>query len=238
MIPKKIHYVWVGGPLPEKQRAFIETWRRTNPSYEVVCWDENTIDFSIPVIREAYRRGRWATVADIARLVAVHQHGGIYLDTDFEVFKPLDRLLSDRCFCAFQREADPTDWVCNGVFGAEPKHWFVRDALEQVLSLRPAPFGIERPTRYGPKLFTRLLRRRGLTAYSQRGVRIEDVFIHPVPVFFPFGWGEQFSGECIGPDTLAAHFWEKSWEKDVPVLLRAAKTAWTLCKPLRGVATN
>ncbi len=233
-----IHYVWVGSPLPDKQRAYIESWRRTNPSYEVVCWNESNIDFSVPLIQEAYRRGRWATVADIARLTAVHQHGGIYLDTDFEVYRPLDRLLGDRCFCAFQREADPTDWVCNGVFGAEPAHWFVRDVLTQALSLRPGPFGIERPTRYGPKLFTSLLRQRGLTAYSPRGVRIEDVFIHPVPVFFPFGWKEQFTPECIAPDIIAAHFWEKSWEKDVPAFLRLAKTAWTFCKPLRGVLTQ
>jgi mannosyltransferase OCH1-like enzyme len=227
MIPKLIHYVWVGSPLPEKQRAFIETWRRINPSYEIVCWNENNIDIGLPVIQDAYRRGRWSTVADIARLMAVHQHGGIYLDTDFAVYKPLDRLLGDPCFCAFQREAHPTDWVCNGVFGAEPRHWFVRDALNQAINLKPGPFGIDRPTRYGPKLFTRLLRERGLTTYSPRGVRVEDVFIHPVRVFFPFSWDEQFTADCISPDTVAAHFWEKSWEKDVPAVVRLAKTAWT-----------
>ncbi len=227
MIPKIIHYVWVGGPLPDKQRSYIETWRRTNPSYEVLCWNESDIDFSVPVIHDAYRRGRWSTVADIARLIAVHRHGGIYLDTDFEVYKPLDGLLNDSCFCAFQREAHPTDWVCNGVFGAEPGHWFVREALHNAVNMRGGPFGIDRPTRYGPKLFTRLLRQHGLTAYSPQGTRVRDVFIHPVRVFFPFAWDEEFTAECISPDTIAAHFWEKSWEKEVPAFVRLAKTAWT-----------
>jgi mannosyltransferase OCH1-like enzyme len=226
MIPKIIHYVWVGGPLPDKQRSYIETWRRTNPSYEVVRWDESNIDLHVPIIRDAYRQRKWSTVADVARLMAVHQHGGIYLDTDFELYKPLDRLLGDRCFCAFQREAHPTDWVCNGVFGAEPGHWFVRDALDQVLRMKRRPFGIDRPTRYGPKLFTRLLRQHGLTTYSSSGVQVRDVFIHPVRVFFPFGWDEAFTVGCIAPETIAAHFWEKSWEKDVPVLVRLAKAAW------------
>jgi mannosyltransferase OCH1-like enzyme len=67
MIPKIIHYIWVGSLLPDKQKAYIETWRKTNPSYEIVCLNENNIDLNVPAIREAYRKGRWSTVADIAR---------------------------------------------------------------------------------------------------------------------------------------------------------------------------
>ena len=36
MIPKRLHYVWVGGKLPDKQRAFIDTWLKTNPNFELV----------------------------------------------------------------------------------------------------------------------------------------------------------------------------------------------------------
>ena len=35
MIPKRLHYVWVGSHLPDKQRAFIDSWRETNPDYEL-----------------------------------------------------------------------------------------------------------------------------------------------------------------------------------------------------------
>ena len=43
--------------------------------------------------------------------------GGIYLDTDFRVFKPLDRLLNYHCFYGFQHEWHATDWVAPGAFG-------------------------------------------------------------------------------------------------------------------------
>jgi len=144
MIPKRLHYVWVGSKLPDKQRAFIESWRETNPDYEIICWNEDNIDLKLPPIARAYARRRWATVADIARLIAVHKYGGIYLDTDFQVFRPLDRLLVYRCFFAFQFEFHPTDWICNGVFGAEPGHPFIALALDEILRLKSSWLGVDR----------------------------------------------------------------------------------------------
>lgn len=224
MIPKRLHYVWVGGPLPDKQRAFIESWRSSNPDYEVVAWNESNIDLTIPAIAQAYARRRWSTVADIARLMAVHEQGGIYMDTDFRVYRSLNSLLHHRCFFAFQHEEHPTDWVCNGVFGAEAAHPFIKAALDAVLRLRSNWLGLDRPTKYGPKLITRLLRERGLRHYSPQGVLIEDIFICPKTFFFPFSYGEEFHADCITSQTFAAHFWERSWSKDVPAPVRWAQS--------------
>jgi mannosyltransferase OCH1-like enzyme len=220
MIPRQIHYVWVGGPLPEEQREFIQTWRATNPDYEIVRWDESNIDFSIPPIKEAYDRQRWAKVADIVRLLVVAEYGGIYLDTDFRIFKSLDILLRHACFYGFQYEAHPTDWVANGAFGAEANHWFVRQALARLLAMPKARFGLERPTASGPKLITKLLREEGLRAYSPNGTMVKDIFVCPVPVFYPFSMEEEFTPACITTQTLGAHFWSRSWEKDLPPIIR------------------
>jgi len=224
MIPKRLHYVWVGGEMPRKQRAYIDSWRTTNPDYEIVGWNEENIDLTLPPIAHAYARRRWSTVADIVRLMAVHEQGGIYLDTDFQVYRSLDRLLEHRCFFAFQHQQHPTDWVCNGVFGAVPGHPIIARARDAVLQLSPSRFGLHRPTRYGPKLVTRLLREAGLRHYSPAGVMVGDVFVCPTSFFFPFSHDETFNEACIGSDTLAAHFWEKSWEKDVPLPIRWAQS--------------
>jgi hypothetical protein len=224
MIPRKIHYVWVGGPMPEMQWRYVLSWKACNPDYELVCWNEDNIDFSIPAIRRAYRERRWSKVADIVRLMAVHAEGGIYLDTDFEVRKSLDPMLEYNSFWAFQYNYHPTDWVSNGAFGAEPGNWFVKEALDRVLSMWPVPFGLERPTRSGPKLITNLLREHGLRDYGEKGTLVRDIFICPTQVFFPFAFGEQFSEECITPDTLAVHFWAHSWAKDVPRPIRIARS--------------
>ena len=151
MIPKHIHYVWVGGPLPEAQRSYIESWRQTNPDYEFTLWNESNIDFSINLLSDAYNKRKWAKVADIARLVAILRHGGIYLDTDIQLHRRLDPLLHHRCFFGFQDKERSKDWVANGVIGAEKGHWFIEHALTSLLSIRSLP-GLERPTAFGPKL--------------------------------------------------------------------------------------
>ncbi|CAH2599848.1 conserved protein of unknown function [Rhodovastum atsumiense] len=224
MIPKKIHYVWVGGPLPDRLRRYLDSWHATNPDYEVVRWNEDNIDLSMPVLRSAYRRRRWSKIADIVRLQAIYEHGGIYLDTDILLRGSLDPLLEHTCFFAFQHESHPTDMVANCVFGAERHHWFIKEALNHVLALPPVPFGLERPTRTGPKLVTRLLRQRGLKQYDSTGVYVRDIFVCPKQMFFPFSWRETYAEAAVGPETLGIHFWESSWESSLPFYLRMAKT--------------
>lgn len=224
MIPKRIHYVWVGGPMPDAQRGYIDSWRATNPGYELVLWNEDNIDFSVELVRKSYQERKWAKVADIVRLTAIHQQGGVYLDTDIRLYKSLDPLLQHKCFFGFQTAARSTDQVANGIIAAEPGHWFIERALKRLLAIRSIPFGLDRPTKFGPKLITRLLHEEGLASYSPAGVHVKDIFVCPMPYFFPYAFDEEFQEGCITPETYGVHFWEKSWEKDLPGWVRLAKS--------------
>ena len=44
---------------------------------------------------EAYAYGKWAFVADWMRLNVIYRYGGIYLDTDMELLKPIDTFLEN-----------------------------------------------------------------------------------------------------------------------------------------------
>ncbi len=247
MIPKHIHYVWVGGSLPGEQRAYIETWQEKNPGYEFTRWDEQNIDFSDKRLRRAYDEKKWSKVADIVRLMAVLKHGGIYLDTDFQVCKTLDPLLRHRCFYGFQTKEPSKDWVANGAFGAEPGHWFIARALSRLLSIKSLPGIPYRPTMFGPKLITKLLVEEGLTAYSPHGTQVRDIHLCPTEVFYPYALGQEFHPSCITPNTLAVHVWshQPSWNKDVPAWVRLAKSvrkqvmkAYATPETARAVRTN
>lgn len=96
MIPKVIHYCWFGGnPLPKSAIKCIESWRKHMPDYEIKRWDENNFNVhEISYTREAYKNKLFAFVSDYARFWILEREGGIYLDTDVEMIKPLYDIVS------------------------------------------------------------------------------------------------------------------------------------------------
>lgn len=95
MIPKVIHYCWFGGnPKPELVERCIASWKTYCPNWKIIEWNESNYDVKkIPYLEEAYQAGKWAFVSDYARLDIIFHSGGVYLDTDVELF------------------AEPTEWL-------------------------------------------------------------------------------------------------------------------------------
>lgn len=104
MIPKKIHYCWFGrGKKPELAEKCIASWKKYLPEYELKEWNEDNFDLdSYPYVREAYDNRKFAFVTDVVRLYALYTEGGIYMDTDVEVLKPLDSLLDYEAVSGFE----------------------------------------------------------------------------------------------------------------------------------------
>ena len=121
MIPKIIHYVWVGGaPKPPDVVACIESWRRMCPGWEIREWGD---DFAKTVdnryAREALAHRKWAFAADWIRLYALERFGGFYLDTDMEMERPFDGFLNERFVISWERMNGRTNFNC-GVIGCDP----------------------------------------------------------------------------------------------------------------------
>ena len=105
-IPKKIHYCWFGrNPLPESAKKCIESWKKYCPEYEIIEWNEDNFDLTENrYAREAYEQKKWAFVSDYARLKIVYEQGGIYMDVDVELIKPLDELTELDGYMGFEKE--------------------------------------------------------------------------------------------------------------------------------------
>ena len=103
-IPKIIHFIWVGGnPKPESVHKYIESWRKYCPDYLIVEWNEYNYDISKNrYTREAYESKKWAFATDYMRLDILDQFGGIYLDSDVEILKNLDKFLHHDAFTSFE----------------------------------------------------------------------------------------------------------------------------------------
>ena len=119
MIPKKIHYFWFGGnEKPAKVQKCIDSWKKYCPDYEIIEWNESNFDIHcMPFVEQAYDAKKYAFVSDVARLIVVYEQGGIYMDTDVEVIKPLDDLLNNKAYMSFENDEN----INTGQgFGSEP----------------------------------------------------------------------------------------------------------------------
>lgn len=104
MTVKKIHYCWFGGnPLPELALKCIESWKKFLPDYEIIEWNESNFNVNaIPYSRDAYNSGKYAFVSDYARFHILNEFGGLYLDTDVELIKPLGDILDKGPFMGIE----------------------------------------------------------------------------------------------------------------------------------------
>lgn len=83
--------------------AFIEGWKNIHLDYEIIEWNEENFDIHSNIyIEEAYNAKKWAFVTDYVRLYILYEHGGIYMDTDVEVLRPLDYFLTCHAFLGFE----------------------------------------------------------------------------------------------------------------------------------------
>ena len=129
MIPKIIHYCWFGkSPLPELAFECIESWKKFCPEYEVIRWDESNFDLEYnDYVREAYEAKKWAFVTDVVRLYALVKYGGIYMDTDVEVLKPLDEFLQCEAFSGFESDTN----IPTGIMASEKGQKLFIELLSQ-----------------------------------------------------------------------------------------------------------
>ena len=131
MIPRIIHYCWIGGaPLPELAERCIASWKEHMPDWQIMRWDESNFDItSAPLyVRQAYETRKYAFVSDYVRLWALEQYGGLYMDVDFEVFRPFDNLM-DRYPAFAGYEGSKRQPVMQGVIASEPHGAWVKDML-------------------------------------------------------------------------------------------------------------
>lgn len=224
MIPRIIHYVWVGpNRFPEDAQRIVDGWKSLNPSFSVILWDESNIDFSSRFIRQAYGARAYNRVSNYARMTALLNHGGIYLDHDVELIKPLDSLLENKCFAGFQTaKINSVDMVNNAVVGAIPNHQFIQSVISAMDKMNGAKnFG----SGTGPGLFSKLLRKDCPLTPSNKISVVQDVTLYPPRYFYPYEWNEAFYPECITTDTIGLHRWAHTWKSDRRVFNALKRTS-------------
>lgn len=116
-----------GDPYPEKIKKCINSWKEKLPDYEIRLWDANTFDVNQSVwVKEAFEAKRYAFCSDYIRCYALYNYGGIYLDSDVEVLKSYDSLLSLPYFMGMESAG----FIEAATMGAEALHPFLKKMLD------------------------------------------------------------------------------------------------------------
>lgn len=207
MIPKKIHYCWFGGnPLPELAVKCIGSWKKFCPDYEIIEWNEENYDVSQNTyMRQAYENKRWGFVPDYARLDIIYNHGGIYLDTDVEIIKPIDELLELEAFAGVEQNSP---YIALGLgFGASKGHYAIkkmRDYYDQLLFVENGELNLLP----APKINSKVLEELGYVFSEQ----INDscpLTIFPSEYFCPVNYNT--NELTITEKTYSIHHYTASW---------------------------
>jgi mannosyltransferase OCH1-like enzyme len=223
MIPKIFHQIWINPKcpeLPDKFRAYRDSWLALHPNWEYKLWNLDNLDFTprrMDLIRSA---PNFAQMADILRYEILQRHGGIYIDTDFECLRNIDVILEGVKNFACSEDGYH---ITNAIIGAERNSTY----MERCLNALPKQVGIEATAvETGPYLLTRVLLNNGLAG---------DFTLFPREWFYPYGCDEPDRANEHFPRAYAVHRWAGSWIEDNHFFTRIRRKVKRTLNLLRSV---
>ncbi len=132
MIPKIIHFVWVGTQdKPELVKRCIESWKKFCPDYKIIEWNNDCLqEINNAYVNEAFQEKKWAFVSDYIRLYALKKFGGFYFDSDLELTNNIDQFRNNK-FVTGHESFRNMDFPFTAFMGAEKDSVIITDLLSQ-----------------------------------------------------------------------------------------------------------
>ncbi len=206
MIPKIIHYCWFGrGEKPELAKKCIVSWKKFCPDFEICEWNEDNFDIHCcSYVEEAYASKKYAFVTDYVRLYAMYTCGGIYMDTDVEVVRPLEEFLTCKAFSGFES----TRYVPTGIMASEKGVPIIHELLDYYTDKHFLNDDGSQDTTTNCVPITNIMLSHGLELNGKLQTVAEFTF-YPSDYFCPF---ENETGVLRRTNNTAAiHWFNKSW---------------------------
>ena len=209
-IPKIIHYCWFGRkPKPELAEKCIRSWKKYCPDFEILEWNEDNFDVAAApkYVQQAYECKRWAFVSDYVRLKALTEMGGVYMDTDVEVIKPLDPYLKHRAFAGFENQTS----VQTGLLACEKDFPLFLSFLDYYNSAEFIREDGSVDTTTNVQILSEICKRHGFVPNGQLQ-QVEGLTVYPKDVFCPV----EFESMKLKKTrrTVTIHWFSGSWHTE------------------------
>ena len=210
-IPKIIHQIWLGSPLPEKYKKFQNSWINLHPNWEYKLWTDKEVESLQLINKKAYdETSNYGKRSDIARYEILYRFGGLYVDTDFECLYPFD-VLNHSCDFYSGLSFDPKAIMFNGLIASIPGHPILKTCIDNLttnLNTDETAENILYQT--GPNYFTKCF-------FETIASSSKRVVIFPTTYFYPWPhWHKKDNSydeimQWVRPETFAIHHWHVSW---------------------------
>jgi FkbM family methyltransferase len=192
MIPKVMHFAVPTKP-SQKQRDIIKRATDAHPTWAIRVWDDDAAFPESPLSNYLKKCRSGAQFADLVRIEAVFREGGVYLDSDMRVLRPLDKLIQSWSFFIASEDGDT---LTNACFGATPYHPALQSIIGYLAENEP-DWDLPPNVTTGPGLFATLLHWRS------------DICILPRETFYPYH--HYHSVRLPHELSYCEHLWEGSW---------------------------
>ncbi|GAA2356685.1 FkbM family methyltransferase [Dactylosporangium salmoneum] len=198
-IPKVIHRIWLGGPMPERERDLGESWRRRNPGWQLRVWLDEDVP---PLVNQALfdAAGSPARKVDILRYEILLRHGGIAAGADLECRRGLEPLLDGvELLCVREDAFRLTD----DLLGCVPGHPAIAAVVAALPDSVATRTGRSRDEQTGPELLTRVV-------VEQEALGGPAATVLGPERFFPYHWTEPHRAAEPFPDAYTVRRWNTS----------------------------
>ena len=221
-IPKILHYCWFGGkPKPPLAEKCIRSWRKFCPDFEIREWNESNFDLEqVPAyVRQAYEAGRWAFVTDYVRPRALTEVGGVYLDTDVEIVRPLDPFLKHEAFAGFEH----LERVQTGVLACRKGFPLFQEFLAYYdTAVFRRPDG-SMDTTTNVEILTGICRKKGLV-FNDAFQVVDGLAVYPREVFCPVDYDTMKLKKTR--KTVTIHWFSGSWQTQEDLRILEEERRW------------
>ncbi|NLD93696.1 MAG: glycosyl transferase [Fibrobacter sp.] len=219
MIPKIIHYCWFGNnPKTNLIKRCIKSWREKCPDYQIIEWNESNFNVNqCNFTKDAYSIGKWAFVSDYARFQILNNIGGVYLDTDVELFKSLNDFLNYKMFTGFESYNRVNPGL---IWGSEKETRLVDEILNVYRNKDFFDSNGIPVLETVVDIVTKILVQKGLQLDGKKQC-VDDLMIFPEDFFSPKSY---FTGkETITHNSYTIHHFAASWK---PWYVNFEKRTW------------
>lgn len=209
-IPKVIHYCWFGrNPLSPIAKKCIESWKKYCPDYNIIEWNEENFDVNIiKYTQEAYDAKKYAFVSDYARFFILYTYGGIYMDVDVELIKPLDIFLDNKMFAGFEDDKNIAPGL---IFASTQGQSLIKEIMDSYNSRCFLNDGGSFNYNTVVEFVTEILRSHGLLA-NGKSQTVEGMKLYPRDFFCPMNFN---TGKInITTNTYSIHHFDGSWQSN------------------------